>query len=406
MSKQVHIDLNSGVVLFGSAVVPCLMAGTNGEVRVDGGCLLRPLPFAERTRLTWLAAMREDAEAVLAESVLVFTTVEPAERRAYDDVVALVLAGAGEEGTPFDETLVTAARATGLSLDELLMAPARAVDALARPEDGSEWNRIFFPQPMAEANWASMRAEFCRWLLRRLHPASVWGTDISEVSQRAPVRPRERVVTMDTQATVEAALVRPVIRLWASRQPLVPQTEEPSKASAPLARSPSGKGVHMGERPLPRASGSLPAPVEISPLARFSFATTPPKEVDPAASSPVPMGDASPVLMPSTDHTTQELDVSPVPTPHTERMTLSVDASSVLAPRIERTNLPMEVPPTQLRGRDGPERGSIRWIHRPASTATVDTPSVQPTLSSSSLTDIADLIGEMLHHEADLRGID
>jgi len=259
MSTQVHIDLDRGVVLLGSAVVPCVVAGANGEVRVDGGCLLRPLAFAERTRLVWLAATAEDAEAVLAESVLVFTTVEPADRRAYDDVVALALAGAGEEAAPFDETLVAAARATGLSPDELLVAPARAVDALARAEDGGEWNRILFAQPTAEADWAPMRAEFCGRLLRRLHAASVCCNDAIEVARRAPVRPRALVVTMDTQVAVEAAPLRPVTPLRATLEAPVAQTGASSKAPAQLARSPSVKGVHVGEREVTCASDSLPA---------------------------------------------------------------------------------------------------------------------------------------------------
>jgi hypothetical protein len=389
MSTRVHIDLNSGVVLLGSAVVPCVVAGANGEVRVDGGRLLRPLPFAERSRLVWLAAAAADAEAVLAESVLAFATVEPAERRAYDDVVALALAGAGEEAASFDETLATAARAAGLSLDELLVAPARTVDALARVDDGREWSRILFAQPTAEADWASMRAEFCGQLLRRLRPASVWRHDALEVIRRAPVPPRAFVASMDTQVAEEATRPRPVTPLRATLEAPAVHVGALSQAPAPPAPSLSVKGVHVGERVLTGASDSPPTQAEPHLHAHFSTTAAPRRTIEPAVPSSVQAGGTSPVL-----------------TPRSERTTLATDAPLALTPHGEHTTLATEAPPALFRAGERPGLEPIRWTHRAASAATVETPSVPPMQQLPSLADIADIIGELLHHEADLRGID
>lgn len=408
MSTQVYIDLEGGVVLLGCAVVPCVAAGAKGEVRVDGGRVLRPLAFAERTRLVWLAAASRDAEVQLAESVLALSTVEPTGQAAYDDVVALALAGAGEDAPPFDETLAAAARATGLSAGRLSAAPAREVDALVRREHGGQWNRILFAEPAVEVDWRQMRAEFCGRLFCRLQAASEQPEDAGGVGRDGRGRLNPLVISTDTPVTARAAAHHTEKAITAETPA---RSDEPVSAAiaGPTNQTMGARAAacrsHAAQDASVKAHGAQAAVASEARTQRGRTLSLRGVELGECETAPA-YDNRSPDIA-RVSHSRFSLVVGPGRT--RERAALPTHqaggAQSDLAPAVEPLPVRAEPPHTRSTGLWSSHPDLVGELDSPASGAILETPA-SPTQSSLVLTDIAKAIGEMLHHEADLRGID
>ncbi len=186
MRGRVIIDTLGGQALLGNVCVKVAEAGSNGELEIEGGTILRPITFGQRTRISARASLSPTPRENCAAGVLSASTV----RAGTDDtlvleVLAMVLAGADESGFPFAETTLTIARAAGWSHADIAGAEAADIDRLARhlsrnqPDDG--WTRLVFDSPPSQ-ELADIRDALANNLLERV--------DSTPLGDRVGIGPR------------------------------------------------------------------------------------------------------------------------------------------------------------------------------------------------------------------------
>lgn len=172
-----RIEVARGELVIGDLVVPMSVEGAADVWRVGGpgGPLLRSLGYGERTRLCALAAMSVEPRASLAAAVVRAATVAAGE---VDELVAqtaaLLLCGAGDDGSSFSDTVLRVGRAAGWDLGQLMDAQAADVDRLAvalgataRVAD-SGWNRLVFEAAGGDASVLAVRDRLADRLLARV----------------------------------------------------------------------------------------------------------------------------------------------------------------------------------------------------------------------------------------------
>jgi hypothetical protein len=153
-STRASLDLSAGHVQIAGRRHAVRATGEGGRVQVgDDGPILRPPTFGERTRLV-AAALGAEQPAVALATALVTTLREqggacdaPVER-----VVALLLAGAGDDGPAFVDSAALVARATATALPSVESLEAAQVDYYARAladevEQDDGWHRVLLAPP-------------------------------------------------------------------------------------------------------------------------------------------------------------------------------------------------------------------------------------------------------------------
>ena len=197
------LDLDAGCARLAGVRLPLARAG-GANVRLGGaaGTVLRPLSFGERSRAVVGGAAAADPSGAVGAAVLAAATVR---RGAADElaaeVVALLLAGAGSDGPPFDAVASALAAGGRLRLTELLDCEASLVDRMARsiaPQHDAEpgWTSIRLAEPdappeppaAAAATLAGTRDELAARLLERAQADPV-AADVSGAAGRAPGAP-------------------------------------------------------------------------------------------------------------------------------------------------------------------------------------------------------------------------
>jgi hypothetical protein len=174
---SVTLDLGAGTATVAGVTVP-VASCPDGAVLV-GDVQVRPLTFGERTRAALACATSSDPAAALVATIHAIATTPPSDPRrpagsaevAVAQVVALVLAGADEDGEALDfaETVLLVARATGWSPSQLDAMSAVEVDALARslmPPEQDGWTRL----RLAPESVEQVRAGLSAGLLARALP--------------------------------------------------------------------------------------------------------------------------------------------------------------------------------------------------------------------------------------------
>jgi hypothetical protein len=171
---SVAADPAGGVIRVGRMRVEASPAGTEGELRVggDGGTVLRPLRFGERTAVIVAASAQPRIEEAVAASVLAAATVrEGGGERLLLETIALWMAGAAWDAPSYAETALLVGRVGNWRLHDVLDAPAEAVDRLAahlgdQQQRGGAWKTLIF-QPAAGEDAAAIRKKYVEQLLRR-----------------------------------------------------------------------------------------------------------------------------------------------------------------------------------------------------------------------------------------------
>ena len=369
MTTHIHIDVQGGMLWFGPDAIKC-RATADGCVQVDGGCVLRPLSFRQRCRLVRLAAEAEDPEKELAGGVLLASSLQVMARQTQDEVIALALAGAAEDGPSFEETLAAAARNTGRSADDLLDWPARTVDALAKSERGSPWNRILFAPSQEPVDWQTIRHELCVRLLGRIEVQQIRDEHRAEPAHHRKPKPPPRLQSAPRQLPRET----PATESGRHRPPRVALHDERS-ASYP-APAPTLVDVRRAPRLRRPSQATISSP-------RHSVRGLYGIDDEPGASTARTEARTSGQGLPES--------CAPPGQP------VSSSASSVL--------------PLELEGRHGlaapVESGFDRAARRPYPPERRTGGGPTPVRAfRPSAAHLESLIGEILHHEADLRGID
>jgi len=172
-----RIEVARGELVIGDLVVPMSVEGAADVWRVGGpgGPLLRSLGYGERTRLCALAATSVEPRASLAAAVVRAATVAAGE---VDELIAqtaaLLLCGAGDDGSSFSDTVLRVGRAAGWDLGQLMDAQAADVDRLAvalgatTQVADSGWNRLVFEAAGGDASVLAVRDRLADRLLARV----------------------------------------------------------------------------------------------------------------------------------------------------------------------------------------------------------------------------------------------
>ncbi|MGE0824813.1 MAG: hypothetical protein AB7P18_22175 [Candidatus Binatia bacterium] len=173
VSVPIVLDPTQGEARLGVHRVAIAPVGSDGTLRVGGtdGPVLGPVTFAERTALTTRAlAAAQPCDYVCAGILHAATKEAGVADQLEQELLALTLAGAGEDGPPFAQTLALVAQETGWGYDRLAETAAVEVDRLAIqltevPADGG-WQRYLLATD-TRGELASLRNELADNLLRR-----------------------------------------------------------------------------------------------------------------------------------------------------------------------------------------------------------------------------------------------
>jgi hypothetical protein len=413
VSTRAWLELERGVAVLGSVTVPCVAAGSEGDVCVDGGVVLRPVSFEARTQAAWRAGLEPDPAAAVAASLLALQTVRPAPLQPHDDVVSLVLAGAGDEGSSFRETLTTAMQATGLAVEELMSAPACRVDAVARQAHGRDrgagWTSIIFADPAGTVDWSALRSEFASRLLQRIRErtdvADVDAVDGDTADLTAIATRRPGVHRIDLRAA--AASMRASTGSGGTSgtadedaelraAPVPPLTHEPSAPRAARVRLVGASLVP------PRQEGRPSPPDRLPRLRRAALDGDPDDAVSGVASSGG---------LRVTGHARAAQSALP------SSPAAAIVTASAVAPGLR--SLPQPAPGVSSH-RESPAAvhaaiaSSTAMPAAPVRTLSVTAGGIElashsaaaATRATTAMADLADVIAGLLNREADLRGID
>jgi len=425
MASRASLELAAGHVQIAGRRVAVRAAGEGGRVQVgdDGGPILRPPTFGERTRLV-AAALGAAGPAAALASALVATLRErvgPCDADV-ERVVALLLAGAGDDGPALVETAALVGRATATPLPAVEALEATQVDFYARAltndsEQDDGWHRVVLAPPPTPATTAA-EASSDALVVQQLAEALL-------ARGRARGSAALRQAAASTPANASAHPADADAGAWAS---------EPA-AGATAAASPSGHG-HVALASGPRPSGSTDA-------ASGTTGRTPvrPPIPDRPAALQSNVGDAAQAASVQTTHRSAG-HAAHVDTPLL-RFCQPLTASASPAPRHpgpEREcagGVPSSLPPAPVALAEGRERpapwepvpwrlerramnGEAEHRERSPRTATTDAAAPASPGSNGALTprqthatslppvaddDLADRVAESLRREAARRGL-
>lgn len=157
------VDRQAGVAVITGQPVPVRSVGTTGALAV-AGTVVRPLAFAERTRLVGEAGTLPDPASAVAAAVA--RAAAGTDRDEIVTALALHLAGAGDDGPSFIAAVVAVATQLGWGPGDIETTAATEVDRLAtllgaesasEAEDG--WQRVVFAVgPSVDATGDDMAA--------------------------------------------------------------------------------------------------------------------------------------------------------------------------------------------------------------------------------------------------------
>jgi hypothetical protein len=400
------IDAARGEARIGHRVIAVAAAGPRGELRIDeggSGTVLRPLSFGERGRilartLCTAEPLEETCAGILAGSLVRVGGGES----AIIEILALLLAGAGEAALPFAATMSVVARATGWDYAQLAEAEAMEVDRLAmqlaEAKAESDWNRLILAaQPAVEL--MAIRAVLAGNLLARAE--AVPEADLFAVPERMGN-------AMHPEAAPEADLFAMPERMGnAMRQSICNECEEP--------HSVVGSGIANEERPAELAANYSPKvecegtviPVPVTPAVRTSVGgrALAPRQIRLREGSGFP---------PCVEQRLSEPSAPANCTPLVSRLlALPLERTSPAATKSRGWTDPSfhATPPDSLRSTHGSRPAfassapEIHAAHSSASTNETGHPHSTNLLSAPGL-NLPDSLAALLNEEADLRGID
>lgn len=395
-----RIEVARGELVIGDLVVPMSVEGAADVWRVGGpgGPLLRSLGYGERTRLCALAAMSAEPRASLAAAVVRAATVSAGQ---VDELIvqtaALLLCGAGDDGSSFSDTVLRVGRAAGWELGPLLDAQAADVDRLAAALGAtaqvadSGWNRLVFEASGGDASVLAVRDRLADRLLARVDDAAL---DLEEQTAHldgAPSSGERSVVSGMTSASLAGE----------------PRTAAPLTSSAAEGASHSAAAAEVSLRPAlvisnrwsnraastpPAAAGGrstvqagVPGPVALSNAGPAAAAPAGP--VGAVRGARGASGEVGGNARPSQPEATRS-----TPHAHRDRLGLSVANRSMVP---------------EAAGQSGVTGGP--W---PARAAALGARTVEPQGSGAELSiermasELADALASLLQDEADLRGVE
>lgn len=149
LNSRVTFDLPRERAIIGSIEVVVAVAGRDGEIQICGtdGPIIRPLRFGQRTRVVLFAAQSTDPCGGVRDGILKEACVRPGVAPlSVQQILAMVLTGASIPAPTFAETTVLVARSTGWDPAQLDEAEAMEVDRLAIHLGGrvesSDWTQL------------------------------------------------------------------------------------------------------------------------------------------------------------------------------------------------------------------------------------------------------------------------
>lgn len=441
MATPVVIDSAGGRAFIGGTAVPVRESGIRGELRIGGagGPLLRPLSFGERSRLAAWALGTPETLPDFCRGVLRAATVEPGTcDLGVQEILALFLAGAGEDAPPFAEAALSVARAAGWEFEQVYRAEAAEVDRLAvylggRPAD-SGWTRIVFAA--SDGGIEAIRRELAERLLKRAEPYAdeptvpapaagfvpTFGTSAATATGTEPPPDRQAPGSEPKAASVlpaatsashprpEPAYLRVQAPASAPRHPANPPATGRPAATGPRTDSAARAArlrwsvTEPASRP-PRPVGSFPEQRPTLPFGPDSAGGSGPAGVGIAARmaaetrAPAIMPSVMPSVMPST-RTEARPPSPPARIPHNAMAATQASLSAAPAPAGPPLAGPVADPDP------GCAMGRIRASNREA----LLEPEAAPPPAAASVAEwaasLADELAELLDREADLRGIE
>lgn len=418
MHAQVVIDIAGGRAYAGGTAVAIAAADAvwPGALRFEDGLVIRPLTFGERLHIVRRSATTGSPtesliQAVLAAATVEATSIEPdITMQTVQEILALTLAGADQEGPPFVDAMLALARGAHWTPDQIDRGEAAALDLVAQrltpgPADDG-WMRIAFEQP-AELSIAAVRRQLALNLLKRLDaplpPAEQEPANVEGVSGPPPETPHPPgfaagAVLQETDSAGLTERAVPVIPPpspppWppaAGERRADPAGRETQTSVGAPARQGTGarpvKARLLGTRLEPKSS-SAPEAAPARVLPRRQTIDGPAQVGAPAAATPgLPGGTPrAPLHLPQPAPVRQGLpagDGLPVPAPVAR-------AWEAHAPKAVEITAHPTWPQHQL----VPGAPTIREQQ------TALAPAFDPF-------DVADELARLLHEEADLRGLD
>jgi len=416
MKGNVEVDWGRGEALVGGVVVAISPVG-EGAIRVGGatGVVLRPLTFLERTQITVESSLVEEPREALCAGVLQRAIVKEGEGdHQIQEVLALFLAGADQDAPGFAETEWLVMRSLGWSWTQVAEMPALEIDQLALrltiSQQADDWTSFVFVND-EQQDLATIRTEFANQLIERLRSQplaqdtafivnqslgeSPTQQDLSDSQNRQHDRQRSRTTPFSTFSI--ASLQSPARA--ANREVILNQASTSTKASL-----------------VDSANHEVTSPA-ISPKIITHRATTPTETF----------------LL---DRSLEDRESLSLPSVQLLRSHILTTLPPPLTPEKQSAQQPMPQVGTEIAQPTPPEIHSVRstdWQAINSSFSTLPVTSLPVTkpeelhslfkqplsktkIEQSQLIDsplhladpiaLADVLAELLHHEADLRGID
>jgi|GEM_PF-3899285 len=416
MHVQVAIDIVGGQAYAGDAAVAIAAADAvwPGALRFEDGLVIRPLTFGERLRMVRHAATTGSPADTLAQAVLAAATVEAAltepdaTTRTVQEILALTLAGADQEGPPFVDTMLALARGAHWTPDQIDRGEAAALDLIAQrltPDPADDgWMRIAFEAP-AELSTTALRRQLALNLLKRL--------DVSvPLAEREPAKEQEAfgpppelshlpsfgagIALPETDSSGRTERTVPVAspsspRPWAVGEEKVQADPAVQKTQIPVG-APAGHGT--GIRPVKaRLLGTRPES-KSSPAPEAVLARVLPRRQ--TADGPVQIGATTAAL--------------PAPSGSTPPASFHLPKQALVRHRLPAGDgLPVPAPVVRTWETSLPEviEAHHAWPqHQLASCVQIAPEQPQEPFALFDPFDVADELARLLHEEADLRGLD
>lgn len=181
-----EIDINRGEAIIGSARVDVCAVGSKGYIQIGGkdGPVLKQITFGERTLAHRNSCHAEKYVDFLSATITHTATVSPgAGEQNIVEIIALHLAGAGNDAPSFTETANRVSKSTGWSAEIIDSHPAAYIDSLylQLSGDSKPWRKILLA-PSKEESILSLKHHLAISIFRRGSDSSGIGIEDKELA--------------------------------------------------------------------------------------------------------------------------------------------------------------------------------------------------------------------------------